>query len=73
VAELNELGTVVRCPCGDWMDVPLTVGKTVRREDGSMVLPISFDQDQFKQNMSDHLLADPTNPRHADLVVQVDD
>jgi hypothetical protein len=55
------------------MDVPLTVGKTVRREDGSMVLPISFDQDQFKQNMSDHLLADPTNPRHADLVVQVDD
>jgi hypothetical protein len=69
---LNEIGTRVQCPCGEWLGLTLTVGKTERRKDGSITLPLSFDTEQFKQDFEDHIVADPENEQHAQFVVTVD-
>lgn len=69
---VSELGTRFRCPCGEWIGLTVTVGSSERRDDGTVVLPIAFDEDQFKQDFSTHLLADPTNPSHYQFVTVAD-
>jgi hypothetical protein len=69
---VNDLCTRLQCPCGEWIGLTLTVGASQYGADGSVVLPVWFDVDQFKQDVSDHLLADPTNPAHYDSVGEED-
>lgn len=71
MATTNELGTKFNCPCGDRVNLTMTVG-TPTREGEKTILPLSFDKDQFVEDFSAHVLADPENEQHAPFVVAVD-
>lgn len=72
MAMVGELGTRFQCPCGEWVGLTLTVGRTVREGD-RLALPISFDKDQFIQDFSTHVLDDPLNENHTPFVKTVSD
>lgn len=69
---INETGTKMRCPCGEWIDLTLMAGVT-RRERGGYTMPISFDKDKFVEDFSAHVLANPEHDDHARFVTRKED
>jgi hypothetical protein len=66
---INEVGTKMQCPCGEWVNLTLTVGPS-RREHGEYTMPISFDKDKFAEDFSAHVLANPEHDDHARFVTR---
>jgi hypothetical protein len=70
---IGELGTRLQCPCGEWVGLTLTAGPAQREGGGRLVMPITFDKDQFILDFSTHVLDDPTNENHTPFVNAVHD
>jgi hypothetical protein len=63
-------GTKVQCPCGEWVELTLTIGEATRTNGREVVLPISFDRERFVEAFTVHVLADPERPGHDKFVTR---